>query len=54
MGKRYGIVCGKLINTENVSERLLRLPIYHEMTHKEVEQIWKCIELFYRESLEKQ
>ncbi len=35
-GKRYGRVCGKMSVTEDCSEKLLRLPLYYEMTDYDI------------------
>ncbi len=38
-GLRYGRTSGTLINTDQISERLLRLPLWIEMTSGEIEKI---------------
>ncbi len=48
MGKKYGYGEGELPVTEDLSRRLLRLPLYHEITIDEqarvVDQIRKFLE----------
>jgi len=34
MGKKYGYVEGSLPVTEDISNRLVRLPLYYNLTHK--------------------
>jgi dTDP-4-amino-4,6-dideoxygalactose transaminase len=46
-GLKYGRPNGDLSVTSSVSERLLRLPLYFEMTESEVEQVVTGIEGFY-------
>ncbi len=46
-GTQYARVSGELKNTDNISERLLRLPIYYEISVFEVEKIIETIYKFY-------
>lgn len=46
-GRRLGRVSGKLPVTEDISQRLLRLPLYYEMTTENVDQVVEQIEAFY-------
>jgi dTDP-4-amino-4,6-dideoxygalactose transaminase len=46
-GRRYGKVAGKMDVTDSVSDRLLRLPLYFEMTEKEVDRVVELIWDFY-------
>ena len=46
-GKKYGRVSGKMHVTENLSDRLLRLPLYFEMTDAEVDRVVQLIWDFY-------
>jgi dTDP-4-amino-4,6-dideoxygalactose transaminase len=48
-GRKYGKTCGELKVTENISERLVRLPIYHEMSPLDVERVCSLIKKFYEE-----
>lgn len=47
MVEKFGWMYGEMINTMNASERLLRLPMYYEMTNMKVEQVVKSIQAFY-------
>jgi len=39
MGKKYGYIEGSLPVTEDISNRLVRLPMYFDLTHKDLEKI---------------
>ena len=43
-GSRYGRVCGTMLNTESISDRLLRLPLWVGMTREMVDHIVDLIE----------
>ena len=47
-GKRYGRFHGEDRYTTKESERLLRLPLYHQMTEEENEKVIKAVREFYR------
>jgi dTDP-4-amino-4,6-dideoxygalactose transaminase len=47
MGLRYGITSGGLPVTEDLSERLIRLPCYYELDHEEQDRIISCIFRFF-------
>ena len=47
-GTRYGRVSGDMKTTNDLSNRLLRLPLYYEMTDEDVTNVVKTIEKFYR------
>ncbi len=47
-GKRYGRTCGKLDVTDKVSNCLLRLPLYYQMTEKDVCNVTDKIKDFYK------
>ena len=47
-GKLYGRICGTLEVTTRVSDCLLRLPLYHEMTEEDVQVVVKAIMDFYK------
>lgn len=47
-GKRYARQSGMLAVTEDVSARLLRLPIYSDMSHDHVQYVAKAIFNFFR------
>jgi dTDP-4-amino-4,6-dideoxygalactose transaminase len=46
MGKRFGNKKGKLPVTESISNRLLRLPFYNEMTYEDQTQVIEAIRMF--------
>ena len=47
-GKRYGRTVGNMEITDRVSDCLLRLPLYYEMTEKDVDLVTGCIRDFYK------
>ncbi|MCC7483976.1 MAG: dTDP-4-amino-4,6-dideoxygalactose transaminase [Burkholderiales bacterium] len=47
-GRRYGRAAGELPVTEDVSARLLRLPLYHELTAREVAAVCEAVGAFFR------
>jgi dTDP-4-amino-4,6-dideoxygalactose transaminase len=46
-GKKYGRNCGSMSVTDEISSRLLRLPIYYEMKDEDVERVVEAIKNFY-------
>ena len=48
MGEQFGYTSGKLPITETVSERLLRLPFYYELTEEDIETVTEHIVHFIR------
>jgi len=46
-GKKYGRASGELAVTEDVSSRLLRLPLYYEMSDEEVSRVVAAVKEFY-------
>ena len=46
-GKKYARSSGDLSNTEDLSERLLRLPLFYEMTDEQVRQVVEALYRFY-------
>lgn len=48
-GRKYGRTSGSLQVTEQVSDCLLRLPLYYEMTPENVERVVSSVEHFYRQ-----
>jgi dTDP-4-amino-4,6-dideoxygalactose transaminase len=46
-GQKYGRVSGSMRITDEVSERLVRLPLYYEMKDKEVDKVTEAIKKFY-------
>ena len=46
-GMKYGRVSGELRVTEDISGRLLRLPLYYEMTDEDVEKVVSSVKEFY-------
>ena len=47
-GKKYARICGKMDFTVNLSERLLRLPLYHDLKDEEVLMIAETVREFFR------
>jgi len=47
-GEKYGRTCGKLKVTERISNCLLRLPLYYEMTEYDVQKVTDVIKDFYK------
>jgi dTDP-4-amino-4,6-dideoxygalactose transaminase len=47
-GKRFGRTCGDLDVTTDLSDRVLRLPLFYEMEEKEVHEVVDRINEFYR------
>ena len=50
MGMQYGCIPGSLPVTEDLSERLIRLPCYYELGPEEQDRIISCIFSFYGEA----
>ena len=46
-GKKYGRASGDLAVTEDLSGRLLRLPLYYEMSDEDVDRVVKSVKEFY-------
>ena len=46
-GKKYGRVCGSMQQTDTLSERLVRLPLYYEMKQADIARVCAAIESFY-------
>jgi dTDP-4-amino-4,6-dideoxygalactose transaminase len=46
-GQLYGRACGPMEVTQRVSDCLLRLPLYYEMTTENVQYVVECIAQFY-------
>jgi dTDP-4-amino-4,6-dideoxygalactose transaminase len=46
-GKKYGRVCGSMEQTDTLSERLVRLPLYYEMKQDDIARVCAAIESFY-------
>jgi dTDP-4-amino-4,6-dideoxygalactose transaminase len=46
-GKRYGRVSGSMRLTDDLSDRLLRLPLYYGMSHDDVYAVVDCIKDFF-------
>ncbi|MBW1711743.1 MAG: DegT/DnrJ/EryC1/StrS family aminotransferase, partial [Deltaproteobacteria bacterium] len=47
-GRRYGRTAGKLEVTDRVSQTLIRLPLFYQMTDDDVERVTGEIEAFFR------
>jgi dTDP-4-amino-4,6-dideoxygalactose transaminase len=48
-GMKYGRVSGEMSVTNDYSERILRLPMYYEMSNEDVDQVVEKLMSFYRE-----
>lgn len=46
-GRKFGRTCGSLQTTEIISDTLLRLPMYCEMTNEEVDEVVLLIKKYY-------
>ena len=46
-GRRFGRTDGDLSNTIDLSERVLRLPLYYEMTEDQLKRVVKALQEFY-------
>lgn len=46
-GRKYGRVSGTMQQTDELSERLLRLPLFYEMTQNDITRICAAIEQFF-------
>jgi dTDP-4-amino-4,6-dideoxygalactose transaminase len=46
MGQKFGYKEGDFPNTESISDRLLRLPFYNEMTEEDQTQVIEAIRMF--------
>lgn len=49
-GIKYGRVSGEMTVTNDISERVLRLPMYYEMTDDEIDRVVQAVEDFYKNS----
>jgi dTDP-4-amino-4,6-dideoxygalactose transaminase len=48
-GVRYGRIVGSMDRTDELSDRLLRLPLYYGMKTVEVHAVVKCLEAFFNQ-----
>ena len=46
-GMKYGRIGGDLKNTEHISNRILRLPMYYEMTDQDIDRVTTALKLYY-------
>ena len=46
-GKKYGRVHGEMINTDKVSEQLVRLPLFYEMSDAEINEVIEATYSFF-------
>ncbi|WP_040012175.1 dTDP-4-amino-4,6-dideoxygalactose transaminase [Desulfotignum phosphitoxidans] len=53
MGAKYGRVFGDMTNTRDAGERLLRLPLYYDMTDEQVDGVVGKLSFFFEETDEK-
>ena len=49
-GKKYGRVGSAMTVTDSISERLLRLPLYYEITDEDIFKVTMAIQQFYHQS----
>lgn len=47
-GLKYGRISGSMNYTDNMSDRVLRLPMYYEMKNNEIEHVAEMIREFYK------
>lgn len=47
-GQKYGKIGSKLVVTDNISERIVRLPLYYEMTDDDIDNVVQFIYRFYQ------
>jgi dTDP-4-amino-4,6-dideoxygalactose transaminase len=47
-GRKYGRVSGDMAVTEDISTRLLRLPLYYEMGDEDLSRVVASVKEFYR------
>lgn len=46
-GRRYGRTSGSMNVTEDISNRLLRLPMFYELTNQQIQAMVKAIQNFF-------
>jgi dTDP-4-amino-4,6-dideoxygalactose transaminase len=46
-GRRFGRTGGQMTVTDDISDRLLRLPLYYELSEKQLDQVVASLERFY-------
>ncbi len=46
-GKRYGRACGELVNTDSLSQRLVRLPLWCNISRSQQEHVVDCLCQFF-------
>ena len=51
MGKKYGFESNELKYTDNLSQRLLRLPLYNAISEKEINYVCDYIDNFVGEQI---
>ncbi len=49
-GKRFGRFLGDMKNTDSLSARLVRLPLYHDITEAQVSEIIQAVKLFFEKN----
>jgi hypothetical protein len=47
VGRCYGRVVGSMMVTEDISDRILRLPLFYAMTEMQVQTVVKAIQEYY-------
>jgi dTDP-4-amino-4,6-dideoxygalactose transaminase len=48
-GIKYGRISGRMVVTDDISERILRLPLYFEMSDDQIERVSELLDMFYSE-----
>jgi len=48
MGKKLSRASGPLGNTEDISQRLVRLPLYFEMENQDIDRVIEAVGDFYK------
>lgn len=46
-GRKYGRACGDMKVTNDISDRILRLPMYYDINDDIVERVMDAVKLFY-------
>ena len=46
-GKKYGRFDSPLINTDTLSQQIIRLPLYYDLDENDIQTVVECIKEFY-------
>ncbi len=52
-GKRFSKVSGNLQITENIADRLIRLPLFYDLTQEQIQKIIRSVQQFFANKTEK-